>query len=148
MKKLLLILLLLFPASSVWGAYVTPTDATCKNGKQEYAEAQKHMPIEKPEDAKKATVWLKKAYKKGCGDAAFDMATIADLILGDNKLKQDWFKKAAELDHPDGLIMHGVILAEGGNKAKGCKLIIKGRDLGANPPFGLSVDAVLKMVGC
>ena len=148
MKKLLLILLLLFPVHGAWGAYTTPTDATCKDGKQEYSEAQKHMPIETPEAAKKAMVSLKKAYKKGCGDAAFDMATIADLILRDNKLKENWYKKAAELDHPDGLVMHGVILAEGGNKAKGCKLIIKGGDLGANPPFGLSVDAVLKMVGC
>ncbi len=44
--------------------------------------------------------------------------------------------------------MHGVILAEKGDKAKGCKLIKKGGDLGANPPFGLSVDKVLAMSGC
>ncbi len=94
MRKLLLILLLLFPVHGAWGAYVEPTDATCKDGKQEYKEAQKYMPVDSRKDAQNVIPWLKKAYKKGCGDAAFDMATIADLVFGDNKLKEDWFKKS------------------------------------------------------
>ena len=147
-KKLLIILLLLFPVHGAWGAYTTPTDATCKDGKQEYSEAQKYMPLESPDVANKASEWLIKAYKKGCGDAAFDLATISELIFRDQKSKEDWYKRSAELDHPDGLIMHGVILAEKGDKAKGCKLIKEGGALGANPPFGLSVDKVLAMSGC
>ena len=146
MRKLLLILLLSFSVHVSYGAYTTPTDITCKDGKQEYAEAQKYMPIESRKDAKNAMEWLTKAYNKGCGDAAFDAGLIAQ-SLGDNESMQMWHKRAAELNHPDGLIMHGSHLAETGkDKAKGCEMIRRSDKLGGKS--FLPLDQILGMLNC
>ena len=146
MKKLLLILLLLFPVHGAWGAYTTPTDATCKDGKQEYSEAQKHMPVDNPKMAKDALTWLNKAIEKGCGDAAFDAGLIWQ-TKGDQEKWIAYMKVAAEFDHPDGLIMYGSMLTSEGKIKKGCEMMRKGMKLGGKNMF-MSNDQVLKMAGC
>ena len=146
MRKLLLILLVLFPIHGAWAAFTTPTDATCKHGKKEYLKAQLYMPVDNREMAKKALKWLDKAIEKGCGDAAFHAGLIWQ-TMGDQEKWVAYTKKAAELEHPDGLIMYGAMLGGEGKTKEGCAMMKKGIKLGGASPLG-SNDALLRMSGC